>query len=118
MNGSRMVKYLRTARAIAFCTLLAAEGCQSAGDLQPEAFSAPKNTGEFPKIGHIPIGETAQLGTGGVAGLRSQLSAARASQTASADAPESYAEKLRRLRLLQAKHAADTLAEIEASKPK
>jgi hypothetical protein len=76
-----------------------------------------RNTGEFPKIGNVPVGETAQLGAGGAAVLRSDLAAARASQAAAADAPESYAEKLRRLRLLQAKHAADTLAEIEAKKP-
>jgi hypothetical protein len=81
------------------------------------AAGAPKNTGAFPKIGNIPVGETAQLGAGGAAVLRSELSSARASQAASADAPESYAEKLRRLRLLQAKHAAETLAEIEARKP-
>lgn len=79
--------------------------------------SAPKNTGDFPKIGNVPVGETAQLGAGGAAALRSGLSAARASQDASGDAPESYAEKLRLLRLLKAKHAAETLAEIEARKP-
>jgi hypothetical protein len=84
--------------------------------IQPEA-AAPKNTGAFPKIGHVPVGETTQLGAGGAAVLRSDLAAARSSQAAAADAPESYAEKLRRLRLLQAKHAADTLAEIEAKKP-
>ena len=76
-----------------------------------------KNTGEYPKIGNVPVGETAQLGASGAAVLRSQLSAARSSQSEDAGAPESYAEKLRRLRLLQAKHAADTLAEIEARKP-
>jgi hypothetical protein len=98
---------------------LALFACQSAGvdDLPPQAFVAPKNTGEFPTIGYIPVGETAQLGADGAAALRSDLTAARASQAAAADAPESYAEKLRRLRLLQAKHAADTLAEIEARKP-
>jgi hypothetical protein len=84
--------------------------------IQPAA-AAPKNTGEFPKIGNVPVGETAQLGAGGAAVLRSDLAAARSSQAAAADAPESYAEKLRRLRLLQARHAAETLAEIEAKKP-
>ena len=86
-------------------------------ETRPPAAAAPKNTGAFPKIGNVPVGETAQLGAGGAAALRSDLAAARSSQAAAADAPESYAEKLRRLRLLQASHAADTLAEIEARKP-
>jgi hypothetical protein len=114
-----MVEFRRTLSALALFAALVVAGCQSAGvdDLAPQAFVAPKNTGEFPKIGYIPVGETAQLGAAGAAALRGQLTAARASQAAVADAPESYAEKLRLLRLLQAKHAADTLAEIEARKP-
>ena len=114
-----MVDYGRSARRLGLIALLAAAGCQSAGvdDLAPQAFSAPKDTGEFPKIGRIPVGETAQLGADGAAALRGQLTAARATQDAASDAPESYAEKLRRLRLLNAKHAAETLAEIEARKP-
>jgi hypothetical protein len=114
-----MVNFRRTQRALVFFSALAVAGCQSAkvDELAPQAFVAPKNTGEFPKIGHIPVAETAQLDAGGAAALRGQLSSARASQAAVADAPESYAEKLRLLRLLQAKHAADTLAEIEARKP-
>ena len=83
----------------------------------PAASGAPKNTGAFPNIGNIPVGETAQLGAGGAAALRSDLAAARSSQDSAAESPDSYAEKLRLLRLLQAKHAADTLAEIEARKP-
>jgi hypothetical protein len=114
-----MVDFRRTRRALAIFSALAAAGCQSAkvDDLAPQSFVAPKNTGEFPKIGHIPVAETAQLDAGGAAALRGQLSSARASQAASADSPEPYAEKLRRLRLLQARHAADTIAEIEARKP-
>jgi hypothetical protein len=114
-----MVNFRRTQRALVFFSALAIAGCQSAkvDELAPQAFVAPKNTGEFPKIGHIPVAETAQLDAGGAAALRGQLSSARASQAAVTDAPESYAEKLRLLRLLQAKHAADTLAEIEARKP-
>jgi hypothetical protein len=114
MADVRFAQYVLTAFAA-----LAMAGCQSArvNDPAPQAFSAPKNTGEFPKIGHIPVAETSQLDADGAASLRSGLSAARSSQDAAADAPESYAEKLRRLRLLQAKHAADTLAEIEARKP-
>jgi hypothetical protein len=94
-------------------------GCQSggAGDLAPQAFVKPKNTGAFPKIGYVPVGETTQLDANSSAALRSQLYAARSSQATSADAPGTYAEKLRRLRLLQARHAADTIAEIEARKP-
>ena len=121
--------------AMALSAALALASCQSAGidDLAPSAAiaapepaleaarqfeaGAPENTGAFPKIGNVPVGETAQLGAGGAAALRSGLSAARSSQSGVADAPESYAEKLRRLRLLQAKHAAETLAEIEARKP-
>jgi hypothetical protein len=114
-----MVDFRRTRRALALFAALAVAGCQSggAGDLAPQAFSAPKNTGEFPKIGHIPVGETAQFDAVGEAALRSGLTAARSSQAAGADSSASYAEKLRLLRLLQAKHAADTIAEIEASKP-
>lgn len=89
----------------------------SAAPARETASGAPENTGEFPKIGNVPVGETAQLGAGGAAALRGGLSAARASQASAAGAPESYAEKLRRLRLLQAKHAAETLAVIEARKP-
>ena len=113
-----MVHYRGKLGGVVLIALMAAAGCQSVGvdDLAPQAFSAPKNTGEFPKIGNIPVGETAQLGADGAAALRSQLAAAQASQAAVADAPESYAEKLRRLRLLQARHAAETLAEIEAKK--
>ena len=110
-------------KTLAQCTAILIAGlvlsaCQSASapgsQAQPSA-AAPKNTGEYPKIGYVPVGETAQLGASGAAALRSQLVAAQASQAAVADAPESYAEKLRRLRLLQAKHAADTLKEIEAT---
>ena len=114
-----MVNYQTGAMCFdAFCAAWRRQAAKarSVDDLAPQAFSAPKNTGEFPKIGYVPVGETAQLGADGAAALRSQLSAARASQAAAADAPESYAEKLRRLRLLQAKHAAETLAEIEAQK--
>lgn len=101
--------------AAAILCAAALQACQSSGG-QPSAAPGLKNTGEYPKIGHIPVGETAQLGPGGSAALRSQLSAAHAAQATNADAAESYAEKLRRLRLLKAKHAAETLAAIEATK--
>ena len=88
-----MLNFQSAARAIALCTILAAAGCQSVDELEPQAFSAPKNTGEFPKIGHIPVGETAQLGAGGASALRGQLAAARASQGANAGAPEILCRK-------------------------
>ena len=106
------------ARAAAIlAAALALSACQSAsGDTSAlQAANAPKNTGAYPKIGYIPVGETGQLGADGAAALRSQLVAARSSQAAASDTPESYAEKLRRLRLLQAKHAADALKAIEAT---
>jgi hypothetical protein len=77
-------------------------------------FEPPKNTGEYPKIGYIPVGETSQLGPDGTAALRGQLASSRAAQSANADAPESYAAKLLRLRRLMATHIKATLDEIEA----
>ena len=72
------------------------------------------NTGEYPKIGHIPVAETAQLGPEGSAALRNNLAAARASQNIGVAGPETYAEKMRRLRKLGLLHGQETLAEIEA----
>lgn len=111
MLGKRL-----TQSAAMLVAVLVLSACQSApGPQVQSSAAAPKNTGAYPKIGYVPVGETAQLGASGAAALRSQLVAAQASQAAVADAPESYAEKLRRLRLLQAKHAADALKAIEAT---
>lgn len=76
---------------------------------------APKKTGEYPKIGRIPVPETAQLGPSGTAALRSQLADAKASQNTGEPGPETYAEKLRRLRKLGLAHGNEALAEIESS---
>lgn len=75
--------------------------------------AGPVNTGQYPKFGNIPVPETAQLGAMGTAALRSELAAAKSIQSVPVAAPETYAEKMRRLRLLAASHGKDTLAEIE-----
>ena len=120
---------------MAGAALLAGEvflgGCQTASidDLAPDAAAsapnaaqaasapasadAPKNTGEFPKFGHIPAGETSQLGPGGTAALRNELALARAGQNAVAPETETYAQKLARLRRLGLLHGTEALAEIE-----
>ncbi len=78
------------------------------------AGETPKNTGEYPKFGRMPVAETTQLGPQGTAALRGGLAAARASQSTGAASPESYAEKMRRLRLLGLQHGNEALQEIEA----
>ena len=98
-------------------------GCQTASveDLAPtqslasqQPQNAPQNTGEYPKIGHIPVAETEQLGSSGTASLRNDLALARASQGAGAASPETYAEKMHRLKKLGLMHGQEALAEIEA----
>ena len=63
----------------------------------------------------MPQGETEQLGPDGIAALKTQLSAARASQNIGGTAPETYAEKMRRLRRLGQVHGSQTLQAIESS---
>jgi hypothetical protein len=96
--------------------VIAMAGCQSATSTAPNAALAggPVDTGEYPKIGRIPVPETSQLGPAGTAELRSNLASARASQNTGEPGPETYAEKLRRLRKLGLAHGTETLAEIEA----
>ncbi len=85
----------------------------AAGDSAAASADAPKNTGEFPKFGHIPAGETSQLGPSGTAALRSELALARAGQNAVVPETETYAQKLARLRRLGLLHGTEALAEIE-----
>jgi hypothetical protein len=100
-------------------SLIALAGCQSAntGSAAQSASldGGPVDTGEYPKIGRIPVPETSQLGPSGTAALRSNLASARASQNTGEPGPETYAEKLRRLRKLGLLHGNETLAEIEAT---
>ncbi len=100
-------------------SLIALAGCQSAGTSGATQSAAldggPIDTGEYPKIGRIPVPETAQLGPSGSAALRSNLVSARASQNTGEPGPETYAEKLRRLRRIGVLHGNETLAEIEAA---
>jgi hypothetical protein len=99
-----------------FALLLGLLGCQSSNDPTPAAVALGiKETGEYPKIGRIPVPETSQLGPSGTAALRSNLTSARASQNVGGPGPETYAEKLRRLRKLGLLHGNETLAEIEAT---
>jgi hypothetical protein len=95
--------------------LLAMAGCQSSSEPSSAALaSGLSNTGEYPKIGRIPVPATSQLGPSGTAALRSNLADARASQNTGEPGPETYAEKLRRLRKIGVLHGNETLAEIEA----
>jgi hypothetical protein len=98
--------------------LICLAGCQSTpgeGEPSQAALDAGmSNTGEYPKIGRIPVPATSQLGPSGSADLRNNLTAARASQNTGEPGPETYAEKLRRLRKLGLLHGNETLAEIEA----
>jgi hypothetical protein len=113
---AQLILISRAAAAILSAAALAS--CQSSGGGgQTFAAQGQKNTGEYPKIGYIPVGETAQLGADGTAALRGELATARAAQSANAGAPESYAAKLARLRKLGQAHSQATLAEIEARKP-
>ena len=99
--------------------LFALAGCQtSAGEGKPSQAALDggmSNTGEYPKIGRIPVPATSQLGPAGTASLRSNLADARASQNTGEPGPETYAEKLRRLRKLGLLHGNETLAQIEAT---
>lgn len=98
---------------LAGLTALAA-GCQSSAlENQPPA-PGLKNTGEYPKFGNLPTAQTAQLGPDGTASLRSGLADAKASQNIGAEPPETYAEKLARLRRLALLHGQETIDEIEA----
>jgi hypothetical protein len=114
----RQVDVLKRQMVLGLGLMIAFAGCQSdsASKSAPGAALAdgPIDTGEYPKIGRIPVPETAQLGPSGTAALRSNLASARASQNTGAPGPETYAEKLRRLRKLGLAHGTETLAEIEA----
>jgi hypothetical protein len=99
--------------------MIALAGCQtSKGEGEPSQAALDagmSNTGQYPKIGRIPVPETSQLGPEGTAALRGNLANARASQNTGEPGPETYAEKLRRLRKLGLLHGNETLAEIEAT---
>jgi hypothetical protein len=116
----KIANHLSACALAAIAMVLVMSGCQtsSVDDLAPSAVAnadGPINTGEYPTFGRIPEGETAQLGPDGTAALRGKLTAARASQNIGAAAPETYAEKMRRLRKLGQVHGNQTLEAIEGN---
>lgn len=87
--------------------------------LEPPAQAAvsaaqPVNTGQYPNINVIPVGETAQFTATDEAATRALLDDAKAGQQAQGESTAAYQERLKRLRLLAKNHAKDTVQQIEA----
>lgn len=77
------------------------------------AAAQPVNTGLYPNINVMPVGETAQFTPTEEAATRALLADAKASQQLQGESTASYQERLRRLRLLAKNHAKDTISQIE-----
>jgi hypothetical protein len=73
----------------------------------------PKNTGQYPNINVMPVGETAQFTPTDEAATRALLADAKASQQLQGESTVAYQERLKRLRLLAKNHAKDTISQIE-----
>ena len=73
----------------------------------------PTNTGQYPNINVMPVGETAQFTPSDEAATRALLDDAKASQQIQGESTAAYQERLRRLRLLAKNHAKDTISQIE-----
>ncbi|MGL4489723.1 MAG: hypothetical protein ACRCU5_09795 [Rhizobiaceae bacterium] len=77
--------------------------------------SAPRNTGQYPNINIVPVGETAQLSDAETAATRAELEGEAQVQQQRGESAEAYVERLRRLQRLGSTHAAATLKQIEDS---
>jgi hypothetical protein len=75
--------------------------------------SMPNNTGQYPNINVMPIGETAQFTPTDEAAARALLDSAKAGQQVQGESTAAYQERLKRLRLLAKTHAGDTIKQIE-----
>lgn len=75
--------------------------------------AAPVNTGQYPNINVMPVGETAQFTPSDEAATRALLADAKAGQQAQGESTAAYQERLKRLRLLAKNHANDTIKQIE-----
>ena len=74
----------------------------------------PNNTGQYPNINVLPVGETAQFTPTDEAATRALLDDAKAGQQAQGESTAAYQERLTRLRLLAKSHATDTIKQIES----
>lgn len=81
----------------------------------PPRSGQPVNTGNYPNINIVPVGETGQLSDAEVASRKSELYSEQAAQRRPGEASSAYVARLRRLQELGSTHAAAALAEIEAS---
>jgi hypothetical protein len=79
----------------------------------PTTTSTPKNTGQYPNINVMPVGETAQFTPTDEAATRALLADAKANQQLQGESTAAYQERLKRLRLLAKTHAKDTISQIE-----
>lgn len=73
----------------------------------------PDNTGQYPNINVMPVGETEQFTQSDEAATRALLDDAKAGQQAQGESTAAYQERLKRLRLLAKSHASDTIKQIE-----
>ena len=73
----------------------------------------PNNTGQYPNINVMPVGETAQFTPTDEAATRALLDDAKSGQQAQGESTAAYQERLKRLRLLAKSHATDTIKQIE-----
>ncbi len=73
----------------------------------------PNNTGQYPNINVMPVGETAQFTPTDEAATRALLDDAKAGQRAQGESTAAYQERLKRLRLLAKSHGGDTIKQIE-----
>ena len=81
----------------------------------PPRSGQPVNSGAYPNINIVPVGETAQLSDADAAARKSELYSEQAAQRRPGEASAAYVERLRRLQQLGSTHAAAALAEIESS---
>jgi hypothetical protein len=79
----------------------------------PTTTLMPKNTGQYPNINVMPVGETAQFTPTDEAATRALLADAKANQQLQGESTAAYQERLKRLRLLAKTHAKDTISQIE-----
>ncbi len=93
----------------------ALESPEQAPVLAPAVVSSvqPVNTGLYPNINVMPVGETAQFTPSDEAATRALLNNAKAGQQAQGESTAAYQERLKRLRLLAKSHASDTIKQIE-----
>ncbi len=78
---------------------------------------APRNEGVYPKIGNVPVGETAQLTKSDTASIRRSLAAAskKVGERGKGEQLTQYQKEMQALRKRARRHDKDALKKIEAS---